>query len=649
MRHTFPEIYNIQKNPEHAIALDDKNRHLIFEQIALFSKNANAKSGSLFSLNRLPDPLLSFSEFQLIEILKKLIYNRLVLQLFVFVFSEEDQRIRINPVFLSHSESQDIDVIYEELIEFSAGNIERYLSIYNKFDENALWSDINEDLLNHGKSDFQSISRDFIASVGISDFKIIPPSRLISLVIQDIKKVLVQREVLAEIPGYGIMAVYRQYRFSVFKLAERFMAENLLPQCQQDKQCLRNMRLLEMERTLYAEDVNNPESNRFGVKLADILRDHLLALHKVSSVQSFPGKLSLEILNAFGRLSEEDAAEEKYKRQVEEIIGIKEKLKAGGVALKDFILFMEERERRKYPEAVWNLFSKDPDLVYIHWYSDKTKYHCFAYKAKETFHILAELTQNLPRSHRGQALVMRKLADAAEADIPDLFKEKKFVKKYGNSLKGAYQDYFPWYVKLFMMLGFEFMQDMAFGLAKERIEHEQALARKEYKSLREAAEQQETRKRTDNMELITRVTQKNKVMAILDENLFRKKHFPTVQEIMQQLSPEVQKNFDDILDREMFQIVRDRAGSKKGEELALLLYPLDPEWKSNSRRIHNLINDIVEKDISKISNTELERVYLVRSFINQPQKQTTIPAPPQNEDPYKKLEREIKKKEMVSF
>ncbi|GEM_PF-5372070 len=79
MRHTFLDIYNIQKNPEHAIALDDKNRHLIFEQIALFSKNANAKSGSLFSLNRLPDSLLSFSEFQLIEILKKLIYKRVYL------------------------------------------------------------------------------------------------------------------------------------------------------------------------------------------------------------------------------------------------------------------------------------------------------------------------------------------------------------------------------------------------------------------------------------------------------------------------------------------------------------------------------------------------------------------------------------------
>lgn len=634
-------MQNIKEAPELAVLLDDKNRHLVYEHILHLSKPANAGNGGLFSMERLDGELMSFSETQLTTIIKKLLFNHLLQQWFYFVYDTEIDALLVKPVFVVKPESSSIDQLYEETIKFSVASINEYLQSRKPLDMEKVWQDFSSDLYSD-RPEIRLFSDNFLGAVETSDFKIIPQSRIISHILIDIKEELIENKAIAEIPGYGLLTLRANEMLDLVNLSEKFYQDYILEYCAKDKVCQRELAVIQIDEDMYLQNSNNPQTFRFNVERARAIDSHKLQDMHLSPHERYPGRLSLLLLSVVAPFVEDEMKAKWEEQKKQEVQNIKDNLKRGGSTVSEYLYILDEKAKRKFSDFMWNAITKDPEILYVEWYLDKTVFHCFVYKSTDVIYELASLMQNLSRGDRWQALVLRKMIEVMDADKDILFQDKVFVKNYGNSLRQVYMDYFPFYVKLLLFLGLKIFQDMAFGMAKEKIEKEQGGAHKQFEDREKVEIEKEQEKNRLRKELLGRLKNKNLILRILEEFIYGDKHIPTVKEISDRVDDDIKERLPEIIKREGFQIIHKKKSRESTEYEDILLYPLDQDWKANARKLHKYINEIIEKDVNQLPLQELDTIYQVRNFLNQPRQVSTQKIPLEN-DPYKLLAKEIEK------
>ena len=123
--------------------------------------------------------------------------------------------------------------------------------------------------------------------------------------------------------------------------------------------------------------------------------------------------------------------------------------------------------RTQISPDIWKMLTEDSLLMHTVWELESHREHILAKRDVHIIRLLIEGMHSHMPEQKWQILGVRTIIESAEDDLRGLFTDAALIKKYGQLLRAAYDDYIPWYYKLFFFTNFKFVQDMAFPIAKE--------------------------------------------------------------------------------------------------------------------------------------------------------------------------------------
>lgn len=625
------------------INLSDKVRHLVYKTLQELSSVDRVKLGSMLYLGDLPKSLERIQYSEILRTLKSLMSDRLAAELFIIRFIDNDKRLEMYPIFLSQPESGSLNEVYDLIIDQSAEAIRRYIQVMKPVSAEAFERDLDSDyrIPPSDPVEWEASIVDLFKCIALEKFDIYPSSRMIALVTQDIKDSLVKTRNIKEIIGYGAMPVKNDEILMRWQTAETFLLERLVAHYKKNRICRRDLESIRLEESIYHEDKSNPPVTVFTVKRAASIKK-VIDLSNMASGTRAQGQMTLETIRQFADLAEPLLKDEFDRKNRQKYNDIKEALMNPNIPWMDAIAFFKENDLEDMNSDTWSKLVDDNDLVYASWEFPEGTIHGLVRKDEHLFRELVKRMNSLPQQRHWQILLLKALIEEAEKDLPELFKNKDFVKEYGKILRLAYINYIPFFYRFFIYLGWNLFQDRAFQIAKGRIRSQQAslASRNNERYDKEQKEKKQLQKKKQ-AELI-KIENKNKVIDELDEAYFSEGIYPTVSVIKNRIKDLTSDSFYDIMRNFPFQYIK--TGNDPGIDNQILMYPLDHEWRSVSARLLTKMNTILEQHNTSenLDNEFIEQTRVIQKFL---EKNISARAKETDEDPYTKLEKAIKQNE----
>jgi hypothetical protein len=232
---------------------------------------------------------------------------------------------------------------------------------------------------------------------------------------------------------------------------------------------------------------------------------------------------------------------------------------------------------------------------------------------------------------------MKSLLDKNEVHVQELFRDPEFLRDYGRVLRSVYLQYIPFLLKLLLFLGITLLQDTSFQIAKKKIQIIQDLLQKANQEKRDAENRKRETEKKEKLSRLGDITVANRILEKLDNFYLNERVIPSVLQVMSSL-PDVEPTiFKEILSREKFQII-----DRGSDDEDILLYPLNQEWRVRSARLRRVI-DVILEESSDVDAILAEKAKRVQKLLSKKEKGSAEKT--DDEDPYKKLAREMKKVE----
>lgn len=654
--YSFLEVLNEGEAAGQGVNLSDRHLHAVYKSIKKLSNPRNASRGGLFTLDKkVEDVDLPPDGVQ--SAVKKLISDKLVVQIFRLDWSTESERIRVIPCFIAHGEDErnQVHTMYQSVLENSARSLENYLQTLARFRRDAFWKDLELDLKSDREPpDAEKMENSIVnlfKEVHAGAFDIIPNPSLLRQTRSDLEDELVSRGKMIHIPGYGVIPVREETMIDRFETADDFLENRVYPTYKERGGLKREFNEISMdEESYYIEDFV-PKSTSYPVRRAEsikrVFNPEAADLHEPG--KRFPGSLAVESVLAMAsrvtRLYEDELREENNKLVRE----LRSRMLNPSATWSEMIVFFSQEEFQQIPPSVRDTLSRDSSILYGTWEQPDDTFHIFLRNDPYAFRQLVTGMSDLPSELSWQVLAMRHLLDKYDEHFEHLFKDPEFLTLYGKLLRDVYMVYMPFFHKLLIYIGIRIFQDRAFQLAKRRIDVEQQDRKIRNRAALADKEERRAREKKSSKEKARDLAVLNRIISLMDRRYFDEKRPPSLNDVKSEFSDMDDENFLRII-KEHFRQVPVRKEETQLDRV--ILYPVDHEWRRRAIKLNQALDEAIQ-ELSERAPTDyegklmLDRARKVKAFIKQNGK--SISAGKNREDAqdqegaYKRFESEVRK------
>ncbi|MCB1173720.1 MAG: hypothetical protein KDK39_09155 [Leptospiraceae bacterium] len=638
--------------------LTERNHFTVFQTIKKNSSSRTARARQLFE----PDIAgtgLGLDRVTMGRVLKNLISIKAIVQLFYFEYKkvEGQSALWLHPVFASLPEdpADSIESIYKACIASSLEAIEQFFLAHPIRSYQEVWQDLLDDwqkLTAREQSKTNSASTLPTPRAGVLQIEtFIRPGHFDLMANTEMLKDAVQRiytsaaadERVLHLPDTGLIFCRREGLIERFKAAEDFMLEKIIPASLKNTELKAGLGVIAEEEAVYYIDPNKAHLTDFSVRKAKLLNEHLCANSVLAREP-----LALQLIIALGTLVDLE-----FRRQWQSIMEQQLNAVRGPLLNTDEhwfhqVLFISRSDFQKWPPPVRDGLFSDPGLFYTVWQRRYGSWYLFLRRDRELVETLVSEMVHLPPADYWKVLALRELIDANDEFFKSLFSDRQFKRAYGRMLRLVYIDHIPFYLKIFMYFGFQLFQNQSFQIAKQNIRDRQ----KQLELRNLEAFNQQTRaaefQRLQQIDQIRSVGKFRKILDLLETEYFTKKNVPIVSELQTRASEYGIEDFVDFVKQYRFQVIKfsnfDRAGQ------SILCFPLDADWPLREHRLLELISAELKRlqpaaqTIDPAAQPEIMRRLLrLQKYMDRLAKSQKANAPGSDDDPYLRLEREIRK------
>lgn len=644
MSKDFLDIITSGEAVNKGVNLDEKNKHAVYSTIVELSTTGSARNGGLFNVNVKNDEIAAINKPEFLRVLRALLTDKLVGQLFYLNYDPAITGLHVLPCYFANTGKDPmlLNKIYEEVVSYSLREVEKVLNVYKPLAPRQLKEDFEGDFKLDDSGQPHKAKFSFLQlfdSVELDKFDIFPPSRVINTIIEEITNQLINQNKIARLPNLGLIPLNQDEFLIRFQMAEDVLNQKLVPQYKKKTNCRRLFEQITLEEAAHYLEKIVPYTSEFSKRRADIISsDNKIKLE--NGDKHYAGMLAVETILALSGMAEERFQKQWEDKNKKRFAEIKQNLLSSTKAWQDLVLFVRDEELEGIPKQIWRWLTEDKDLVYTVWYRDDEREHVFLKRDVSVIKKLIEGMHEKPPEKRWQILAVRNVIEQAETDLKTLFEDASIIKKYGRLLRLAYNNYIPWFYKLFFLMNLKFIQDLAFPIAKDKIKIEQATfgRRNEQRIYDYSMEKQ--REKEKKLTKIRQVENKNKIIEKLD-NFYMVQHIIPSKHMVAQALPSIEPDvFEETIKAGNFQIIRD--AKARDDMQTILLYPIDQDWHSMAARLRNVLDAwlvvMQGKDLTGEDKAMVARANLVKNHIER-KKNARIPKV--EEDPYQKLEEAI--------
>lgn len=638
-KYPFLETLNESEAMARGANLDDKINYTVYNTIKGLSTQDSVRAATQFTLDTFVPDILNMTKSALAAVVRKLVVDHLVVQIFRLQFDAGRRQMQMVPCFLAQP-TGDRDTIFSLWVEtnsLSIGEVEKMLESRPALDQKLFVADLALDLKSEQlpkTEEFKYAVVDFFSGVHAGNFEIVPPAQLIPATLAELQDELSRRQIALDIPDYGYLPLGSAKRVDLFELAGRFLTTRVIPRYKNRGNLKGELERILLEEARYHEGDPAPGTTEFTLSRATAVRKEALAAPRGDQGARFPGTLTVEIISRLAPLAAaeyEEGWREKNEGFVRDFVdGIN-----GGDTWLQVIRFMSEKDLEEAPPLARERLLSGGDLFTDTWLREDGEVRVFVRREISTFRMLVEGMQSLPAFQHWQILSLRSLMEKNEYELRGLFDDPEFVRAYGRLLRLVYQDYFPWYLRLLLALGLSMFQDSAFKIAKQKIQNEQKFLRDRHARTRAAREKQDEEERKVAALRVRDTTLGNRLIETLDDLYLERNKIPTVEEARLE-SDMSSSEFDDIIKRGTFQKIKLSDGGM------ILLYPLDHNWRSRVARLRRVLDRIRENIDEDVGDSMGERVRKLEKHLTATE--SARPESPED-DPYGRFGKAVKEHE----
>lgn len=637
----FLEILGESQAASAGANLTEKFNHAVYRKIQALSTVPVARSGGCFNADVLHiEGLGAIARKDLAAVLKRLVRDRMIVQLVSFESADPASAVAVIPFFLARPQDKPdaLPQIYAESIQRSAAAFERFMAetiVSNEQMQAALTQDLaSETTL---PAAVQSVLLDVRSFVNVRLFDVLPDPDMIDAVIGDIETDLGNGRA-AMLAEYGLLKMVRVNPVERFELISEFFIERVIPKYRSRGNCRKELAQIAAEEAIYQLDPFAPPSVDFRVKRALEVRK---AVQGNAEKGRFAGALPVEAVIALAPAVKEKYLEAWQAQNERTIDQIKKALTKPMAPWKDLVAYFDQKQISDMDPSIWNRLVGDAQLLYGAWELPRTTMHFLVRRSSQALRAIVRGMTEGEMPDEWQVLAMKDVVETYEDYFRDLFAEPEFVSMYGMLLRRAYFPHMPWYLRLLARFNIKTIQDMAFQSAKDRIVQRQRTleARNRERYVELLREKEEDRLRRARQ--IRKMTLSNRIIEKLDRSYLGEGNIATIGRLREDLPDVSEEDLHEILKTARFQIISSRSDAPDDR---MILYPLDYDWKNRSKALSEAIAKM-EKKAGRAAPNEAEQKLLDR--IGRLRAAADKPAPVKIQesdlDPYMRLEKEIRK------
>lgn len=590
INHSFLEL----KTPKDSIAasLNNKTNFLIYQEI-LKSTTINAsKNKKLFTIkNEVPEARLK-SWGEMSYPLKRLMEDSLIQQLLIFQYNEV-AGLTVGTCFIAAplEKADSIYTIYENILDQSIKNIHAYLDNSVKFNANNFKKELEANLTNRlplTPINYPENLTDIFWQIEDSYFDVPLEYEVRTGMIGELEDELIHTNKIIKM-GEGIyLPITPDHIKDKFEATDDFIKTSIYPLYKQ---------IIGNEIEAINENEEEYRLNPFHEISTAFPRDRAEILHSVISPkynEHYPGELAIMTV-----LLLEPKANEFYQKEQDE--SIKKKLDEYRNIIintseiwQEIIHFFAEETLKSVHPKVWSKLQTDKSLTYAPWYLKKESIDVYAPRNNISFQNIIKSMNAYPPDASWKILAFKNLLETNEHLMPNLFTNQDTIKQYGNLLKKAYLDYFPWYYPI--LVHFKFFRDIFFTSAKAKIQAEQLYLRNKSDAKKREAEKKAQLERKKNIKDKASLKQRKELIECMDILYFKDNIIPTRKTLLDKCNFENSSILETILHMHKFQFI---SISKGDGENSAILYPMDHEWRGKESRLKNMLHKKIEAFVEK--------------------------------------------------
>ncbi|MEM7182482.1 MAG: hypothetical protein AAF518_16325 [Spirochaetota bacterium] len=645
----FLHIYREKEAILLGVNLSNRYQQELFKYIEKQSTISNAGRGSLFTIKKQHVDNLKVSDEDLALFLNRLVEDKLVAQIIGINYDQDLNHIQIMSYYASHphpDKGGSIDGLFERILTNSVNAVKKWIENRQPFTNNdyeaLLQTQFKGD--NHPKYDFRDPVIDFNEVFFKNNYPIKVSEQMLNYTIKEITGELVRKNLITRLQNNKYLLVKESEAIPFFETAKGFLLDKILPKACKNAKLAHKIDKINYEEMNYSlDDVEKPQTIRFIAKKAKEVKSSYNADNRAN--REYAGSLAVDII-----LGIENVVERKYseiwKERTFELKGdFKKELNDITKDLPYLIRAIPQKEVLNYPQDVWRSLLVDKEIFYTKWETEETTYHFFIGRAMPVIKKLVGKMLDLPPRDYWKVLALRDIIDKNDIYFRSLLNDNFFLNDYGFLLRKVYINLMPWYYKGLFIIPLPVFQDMFFTKAKDFLAQQQSQLskenherHKEFISLKQEERKHKLSTERENMLFLSLVEK-------LDNFYFVEKTIPHVGAI-KSLFPELDsKEFSGFLTQRKFRLVP--LGTKYEKDMDILLHPVDKDWQDKKIGIMNFSRQLIDKLTTNFLN-EAEKLLLLKarklkSFL---EKTTTNPeiklVEKPKEDPYQKLEKEIK-------
>lgn len=630
-RYSFLDILSESEGLARGANLSEKVNHGVYKALQTMTTVAHARRNQLFTLDTEVPDIINLTRKDLGAVVGRLMGDRMVAQIFRLEFDPDKPEPALVSCFIAYpaDEKANPALIYNESVMASVQALESLLTGRSGVDPDTILQDFEADFTTETNRPLALPAHlvDLFSAVHASKFDMVPAPELVQRTIADIQAELLYRGKIHELLNYGLMPMRDAELMERLETAIDFLDAKVVPRYKNKGSLKRALEAIGMEESAYHLDDFVPPTPEFAMRRAEAARAAIQADPGYRGGR-FQGGLAIEVILALAPLAKQKYLERHQREIAQAHKDFREKLINISNDWQDTILFLSAEEKEKIPPEVARELAADPELLVGTWHRQEGIVHIFIRSSADAIRAIIRALSIVAPDRAWQALAVKSILEEHEDDFRYLFEDPDFLVSYGSMLRRVYINYIPWYLRLLLSFGLTWFQDYSFQLAKKAIQIQQGSLSVRNREREEERKVEKEAERKEELNRIREVSAANQIIEQLDAAYIERGRLPSMGEIQDAVAAHAkmeEATFQEMLRKENFQVAP-MPGKDASPRDAILLYPLNHEWRTRTARLRRLLERIFTDE--NADPLQADRAKRVQKFLGKIESGgASIPAP----------------------
>ncbi len=618
VRYPFLEILSESEGLARGANLSEKVNHGVYKAIQQMTTVAHARRNQLFTLDTEVPDIINLTRKDLGSVVGRLIGDRVVAQIFRLEFDPGQSEPALVSCFIASpaDEKANPTLIYNETVMASVQALESLLTGRSGAGSAAILEDLDADFATDVNKPLALPSHlvDLFGSVHASKFDMVPVPELVQKTIGDIQAELLYRGRIVELLNYGLMPMREAELMERLEAAIDFLDAKIIPRYKNKGTLKRALEAIAVDESAYHLEDFVPPTPEFALRRAEAVRATIQADPGYRGGR-FQGGLAIEVILALAPLAKQKYLERHQREIAQAHKDFREKLINISNDWQDTILFLSVEELERFPPEVIREVTADPEIMTGSWHRREGVVHVYIRSSADAIRAIIRALSIVTPDRAWQALAVKHILEEHEEDFRYLFEDPDFLVSYGSMLRRVYIGYIPWYLRLLLSFGITWFQDYSFQLAKKAIQVQQGSLAVSNRKREEERKIEKDEERSAELARIREASAANQIVEQLDVAYVERGRVPSVGEIQDAVAANAnmeEATFQEMLRKHNFQVAA-LGGKGESPRDAVLLYPLNHEWRTRVARLRRVLERILGDE--NVDPLQAERAKRVQKFI----------------------------------